>query len=51
MVHWGLSPDQFWRLTPREWWWLHDARQPPRMYGSLSEAEVAELYDETYGVA
>lgn len=46
---WGMRPKDFWRLTAREWWWLHDARKAGRMYGSLTEAEVKELYDSTYG--
>lgn len=26
---WGIQPDAFWRMTPREFWWLYDARRPP----------------------
>lgn len=41
-----MSPRDFWRLHPTEFWWLFAARRPKRQYGSLSEDEVAELYEE-----
>lgn len=28
---------------------MWEANRPPKMYGRLSEAEVREIYDETYG--
>ena len=46
---WGLRPKDFWRLTPREVWWLAEAKRPPKMYGSLTESEVRDLYEATYG--
>ena len=36
-------------MSPREMWWLMEAKIPPKMYGSLSEAEISDLYDRTYG--
>lgn len=39
-----MSPRDFWRLSPLEFWWLFDARRPGKMYGSMQESEVEELY-------
>jgi hypothetical protein len=36
-------------MSPRELWWLLDAKRPPAMVGSLTEAEALELYEMTYG--
>ncbi|MFA5387043.1 MAG: hypothetical protein WC322_01450 [Candidatus Paceibacterota bacterium] len=36
-------------MAPCEIWWLIDARTPEKMYGSLRESEVAEIYEQTYG--
>lgn len=44
-----MRPKDFWRLSPEEFWWLVSAKRPAKMYGSMSEAEVAEIYAETYG--
>lgn len=44
-VHWGMQPEQFWRLAPLEWWWQFDARFVGARYGSLTEDQVAELYE------
>lgn len=41
-----MAPEQFWRLTPLEFWWIADARRPKKMYGNMTEDEVAELYEE-----
>jgi hypothetical protein len=30
-------------------WWLVEAAQPVRMYGSMTEDEVREIYEEAYG--
>lgn len=32
-------------MHPVEFWWQAEARRPTRMYGSLSEEDVAEIYD------
>ncbi|MGE0602233.1 MAG: phage tail assembly chaperone [Xanthobacteraceae bacterium] len=45
----GLSPSEFWRLHPTEFWWLVDSRKPAKRYGSMTEDQVAELYEDTYG--
>ena len=44
-----MSPAEFWSLTPAEVWWLVEANRPVRMYGSMTEMEVEELYRKTYG--
>jgi hypothetical protein len=36
-------------MTPRELWWLFEAKKPPTMYGKMSEDEVRQIYEETYG--
>ena len=36
-------------MTPVELFWLLEAKQPAKMYGSMTEQEVAEIYAETYG--
>jgi hypothetical protein len=44
-----MRPKDFWRLTPAEFWWLLDAKKPVKFYGKMSEFEVAQIYNETYG--
>jgi hypothetical protein len=47
-----MRPAEFWRLTPAEFWWLMEAHKPVKIYGKriqMTEAEVAEIYAETYG--
>lgn len=46
---WGWQPSEFWALHPIEFYWLMEAKRPTKMYGSMTEAEVAEIYDEAYG--
>ncbi len=48
MVTWGLRPVEFWSLAPIEFWWMVEARTPVKMYGSMTEAEVDELYQATF---
>lgn len=36
-------------MHPEEFWWLVEANQPPKMYGTMTEDEVAELYEWKYG--
>jgi hypothetical protein len=38
-------------MHPIEFWWLVEAKQPVRMYGSMTEAEVQQIYEETYGAS
>jgi hypothetical protein len=33
-------------MHPTEFWWLADAKTPPKRYGSMAESDVAELYEE-----
>ena len=33
-------------MHPTELWWLIDGKRPPKMYGSLTEDDVLDLYDE-----
>lgn len=44
-----MRPSEFWGMTPTELWWLFDAKRPVRMYGKMTEHEVARIYRETYG--
>lgn len=32
-------------MSPEEFWWLYEFNKPKKMYGSLTEEEVAELYE------
>jgi hypothetical protein len=36
-------------MTPRELWWLFEAKKPVKMYGKMTEDEVRQIYEETYG--
>ncbi len=36
-------------MDPQEFWWWVEAKRPPKMYGKMTEAEVEEIYEETYG--
>lgn len=36
-------------MHPTEIWWLLDFHKPVKMYGSMTEDEVAAIYEETYG--
>jgi len=44
-----MKPAEFWQLHPQEFWWMAEAKRPPKMYGKMSEHEVAEMYEEAYG--
>lgn len=48
-----MTPSQFWALHPYEFWWLAeyymDKSKDQKMYGSLTEREVEQLYRDTYG--
>jgi hypothetical protein len=41
-----MSPREFWRMQPFEFWWQFDARRPKKTYGPFTEDEYHELYDE-----
>lgn len=36
-------------MSPRELYWLIEAKRPPVMVGSLTEDEATELYEMVYG--
>lgn len=36
-------------MHPEELHWLIDARLPVKMYGSMTESQVEQIYRETYG--
>lgn len=36
-------------MHPTEFWWLVEVYSPIKMYGSMTESEVEQLYEETYG--
>jgi hypothetical protein len=44
-----MKPKEFWKLHPIEFYWIAEVRRPKRMYGNMTEDEVAEIYEETYG--
>lgn len=44
-----MRPADFWRLTPAEFWLMVEAKKPVKMYGNLTEHQVAALYEEAYG--
>lgn len=44
-----MAPDAFWSMHPTEFWWAVEARTPVKLYGSMTEFEVAQIYRETYG--
>jgi len=46
---WQMSPSDFWALHPEEFWLIVEARTPVRMYGRMTEAEVARIYAEDFG--
>lgn len=46
-----MSPSEFWAMQPVEICWLLEAKRPPVMYGSMTEAEVKQIYEETYGAS
>ena len=39
----------FWKLSPCEFWWIAEVKRPKKMYGSMDEDTVAQLYEDTYG--
>ncbi len=41
-----MKVKSFWRLHPEEFWLLAAARKQEKRYGSLTESEVSELYEE-----
>jgi hypothetical protein len=46
----GLAPRDFWSLTPREAWWMVEAKTPEQMVTkTMSESEAAEIYEAAYG--
>lgn len=36
-------------MHPTEFWWWVEAKKPVKMYGNKTEAQVARIYEETYG--
>lgn len=45
-----MRPAEFWSMRPAELRWLIEAKLPAKKYaGGLTEAEVAERYQATYG--
>lgn len=36
-------------MHPTEFWWLMDVHKPVKMYGKMTEYEVAAIYEEEYG--
>lgn len=44
-----MAPSEFWRLHPEEFFWLLELKSPQKRYGSMTEAEVAQIYAEDFG--
>lgn len=47
---WGIDPQSFYKMTLREWWLIHDAKNTVRNMrieaaGGLTNANKKELYD------
>lgn len=38
-----MTPDLFWALHPRDFWWMFEARVPEKKYGNMLASEVAEI--------
>lgn len=49
---WGIQPESFWRMSPEEWWWLHECKRPKDREhdyaGTLTDDVVAELYESIH---
>lgn len=54
-IRWGYAPPDFWRIHPREFWWIVEEKReyadktPSADYAGMSRAEVEAIYRETYG--
>jgi hypothetical protein len=44
-----MTPEQFWRTHPRDYWLLLEANRPPKMFGKMTEDEVRQIYEEDHG--
>jgi len=40
-----VSRSEFWAMSPKELWWLLEAKKPLVMVGSLTNDEAIELYE------
>lgn len=52
----GYNPVDFWRSHPRDYWLVVEAKEEQqrdsdrtRYPGGMTEAQVAEIYEDTYG--
>lgn len=41
----GLKPAEFWDMHPIEFWWMVEARTPPKTYAGMREAELDDLLE------
>jgi hypothetical protein len=51
-MRFGVQPSEFWSMHPWEFWALVEAHTDTQLYGSsktMTEAEVRQIYEETYG--
>ena len=47
-----MTAEQFWSLSPTEFWWWVEARTPKPTWGDkhpMSEDEVRDIYEDAYG--
>jgi hypothetical protein len=47
-----MTSEQFWSLSPAEFWWWVEARTPKPTWGDkhpMFEDEVRDIYEDAYG--
>lgn len=46
---WGLSPSDFYELTPEEWWRIYEMKRPREKHadyaGQLTDSDCEALYE------
>ena len=48
---WSIDPESFWKMTPREYWLVYDAKNEERCSitrasGKLTRSDYQELYED-----
>ena len=43
---WGVSPSDFWKMSPLELWWLADAKNPNKK----DDEKETQKYDDLYAL-
>jgi hypothetical protein len=39
----GIAPSEFWKMRPRDFWWLVEAERPPKKKSQLTRADAKGL--------